>query len=441
MRRLALALLGALLAGLASAGGLERLEGHGGPVKGVAVDPGGRWAATASFDYTVGLWPLGGGAPTWLEGHRAAVNAVVFHPDGRLMLSAGDDFDLILWDRETSALRHRFAGHRGKILAIALAPGGRLAATAGWDGRVGLWDLEARRHVAWVEGHRGPVNAVAFTGEGALLSGSYDGTVRLWQPGSWAERATLVSAGFGVNRMVIGPDGRWLAYGTVDGGIRVIAPDTRAVLADLTVDRRPILAMALSGDGTRLAVGDGEGHILIADTRNWSVERDFRAAPRGPIWALAWAGRRLLAAGIADEAVLWPVAEERTAALFAEGPRHFQRPAAEMSNGERQFVRKCAVCHSLGPDGARRAGPSLWGVFGREAGTLAGYAYSDALKRSAIVWQAETIDRLFREGPDHVTPGSKMPMQRIAKEADRADLIAYLRAETRPAPETESVPE
>ncbi|MEM9784415.1 MAG: c-type cytochrome [Pseudomonadota bacterium] len=101
-----------------------------------------------------------------------------------------------------------------------------------------------------------------------------------------------------------------------------------------------------------------------------------------------------------------------------------------MTNGERQFMRKCSICHSLDKESGRKAGPSLAGVFGRRAGTLKGYRYSEALVSSPIVWTDETIAALFRDGPDVVTPGSKMPVQRIAREADRRDLIDYLRRET-----------
>ncbi|GMG84240.1 hypothetical protein LNKW23_34550 [Paralimibaculum aggregatum] len=436
-------LLGAGLAAPAAANGLLRLEGHGGPVKGVAVAPDGKAALTASFDYAVGLWSLETGALTrWAEGHRAAVNAVAFHPDGRHFLSAGDDFALILWERETGRPLHRFEGHRGKILALAVSPDGRIAATAGWDGRIGLWDLQARTRLGWLEGHRSNVNDVAFSADGArLYSASYDGTLRLWDVAARAERAVLVSHGFGINHLVLEERAGWLAYGAVDGAVRALDLATGAEIADLTADRRPILALALSPDRQSLAVGDGEGHIVVIDTARWTIVRDFRAALRGPIWALAWdRSGRLLAGGIADEAVLWPVGTEAgegadEAALFAAGARHFHRPPEEMSNGERQFVRKCAVCHTLAPDGGRRAGPSLWGLFGREAGSLPGYSYSEALLRSEIVWTAETVDRLFAEGPDHVTPGSKMPMQRIARPADRRDLIGYLRASTGPRAE------
>ena len=64
-----------------SGGGYASLEGHGGPVKGVAVSPDGTRALTASFDYSVGLWDLRSNTLVrWLEGHEAAVNAVAFLP-------------------------------------------------------------------------------------------------------------------------------------------------------------------------------------------------------------------------------------------------------------------------------------------------------------------------------------------------------------------------
>jgi cytochrome c len=49
-----------------------------------------------------------------------------------------------------------------------------------------------------------------------------------------------------------------------------------------------------------------------------------------------------------------------------------------------------------------------------------------------LVWNEETIDRLFKDGPDVVTPGSKMPIQRITGDKDRADLISYLKRVTAP---------
>ena len=59
-----------------------------------------------------------------------------------------------------------------------------------------------------------------------------------------------------------------------------------------------------------------------------------------------------------------------------------------------------------------------------------GYTYSDTVATLDFAWSEDTIDQLFDLGPDHFIPGSKMPMQRIVKPEDRADLIAFLKDNT-----------
>ncbi|WP_375258014.1 c-type cytochrome, partial [Citreimonas sp.] len=127
----------------------------------------------------------------------------------------------------------------------------------------------------------------------------------------------------------------------------------------------------------------------------------------------------------------WPVAMLDSFDAEMGQERAFLRDPETMPNGERQFMRKCSICHALEPGPSRKAGPTLHGVFGRPAGTVAGYTYSDTLDGSGIVWSDETIDALFDEGPDHYIPGSKMPMQVISGRDDRADLIAFLKQATK----------
>ena len=73
------------------------LDGHIGPIAGLAVSGDGKWLASASWDHSVRLWPLGGGAPRVLEGHAQNVNGVAFSPDGRDLVSAGYDASLRIW--------------------------------------------------------------------------------------------------------------------------------------------------------------------------------------------------------------------------------------------------------------------------------------------------------------------------------------------------------
>ena len=143
-------------------------------------------------------------------------------------------------------------------------------------------------------------------------------------------------------------------------------------------------------------------------------------------------GNTIWAGGLDDVIYGWPVALMGDFDPAMGQERTFLRPADSMPNGERQFMRKCSICHALTPGDSRKAGPTLYALFGRRAGSLPGYRYSPVLDGSDIIWTDDTIDALFDLGPDHYIPGSKMPMQRITAAEDRKDLVAFLKRATRP---------
>ena len=297
---------------------------------------------------------------------------------------------------------------------------------------IGLWPLKGGAP-EFLLGHNSGVNDVAFSPDGRLLySASADGTIREWRVED-GESRVLVGHGFGVNRLLVGPAGDWLAYGAVDGGTRVIDARDGRDIADFSLERRPILSMAHHAATGQLAVGDGHGYIMIVDTGRWRIARDFRAMRQGPVWALDFGpeGETIYAGGIEDIAYAWPVALLDEFDPVGGETRSFLRQADSMPNGERQFMRKCSICHALTPPPSRKAGPTLYNLFGRRAGTVPGYRYSDILTGSDIIWSDDTIDALFDIGPDHYIPGSKMPMQRIRAPEDRRDLVDYLRVATR----------
>lgn len=430
----------ALLAGLClwplsgAAGDFFTLKGHGGPIKGIDVGPDG--ILTASFDNSVGLWRAG--TPVWLEGHAAAVNTVLALGPGRAV-SGGDDFAIVLWD-VAAGTGTRLGAHKGKVMGLAVSPDGQSVASASWDGTIGLWPLDGGAP-RFLTGHGAGVNAVTFSADGrSLWSASTDGTIRTWDVATGSPTGQVLNNGFGVNTLVLNEASGWLAYGAVDGVTRIVDPFTGDPIRDLTLERRPILAMAANADRSRLAVGDGQGYISVIDTADWSFVADFRATLRGPIWALHFSadGQNIHAGGLDDALYSWPVDGAGGAPRMVQEDRPFLQGSAAASNGERQFNRKCSICHELGPDSRRRAGPTLHRLFGRAAGSLPHYPYSETLLDADIVWKAETIDALFDLGPDVYVKGTKMPMQRITDPQDRADLIEFLRVATGPDNEGES---
>ena len=94
----------------------------------------------------------------------------------------------------------------------------------------------------------------------------------------------------------------------------------------------------------------------------------------------------------------------------------------------RQIYERCQGCHSIDRD---RAGPRHRGLFGRRAGTVPGFKYSDAMRRSGIVWTAATLDR-FLAAPTKAVPGTTMGFDGVKDPRERADLIAYLKGATVP---------
>ncbi|WP_371229769.1 c-type cytochrome [Roseovarius sp. 2305UL8-3] len=406
-------------AGPLAAQDFTTLKGHGGPIMGLDVSPDGQ-VATASFDNSVGLWT--GRDPEWLEGHDAAVTALAFGPDGQLY-SGGDDFALRVWGEAPRVLGQ----HKGKIASIAVSPDGTHVATGSWDGSIRLWSNDSFTELPYPGAG---VNAVAFDPSGeALIAATSKGV--LWRYDlAGGSPLPLVKHGFGINQVIAG-DG-WVAYGAVDGGTRVVDAVSGEELADFTLERRPILAMDYHPQTNQIAVGDGHGYIMMLDSKDWKITRDFRATRAGPVWALAFSGdgTTIYAGGLDDVAYAWPVALLGEFDPGIDGERSFLRDAEDMPNGERQFMRKCSICHALEAGPSRKAGPTLHGVFGRPAGDVPGYPYSDILAKSDIIWSDDTIDALFDEGPDHYIPGSKMPMQVIADPADRVDLIAFLKETT-----------
>ena len=102
-----------------------------------------------------------------------------------------------------------------------------------------------------------------------------------------------------------------------------------------------------------------------------------------------------------------------------------QVPAQDAEAGEKMFV-QCRACHQVGETAKNGIGPHLNGMFGRQAGSIEGYAYSPALKNSGLIWDEATFTDYTRD-PKAKVPGTKMVYAGLKDEQRMKDLIAYLK--------------
>ena len=133
------------------------------------------------------------------------------------------------------------------------------------------------------------------------------------------------------------------------------------------------------------------------------------------------------AGGAVSAAPAAPTAAQKQAALDSLPPAF---RGADLDNGQAKFA-LCKSCHTAVRDGQNMTGPNLYDVFGRRAATDPGFAYSDALKVSKIVWDADSIDKWIAN-PRADIPGTKMTYLGMENPKDRIDLIAYLKLVTTP---------
>jgi cytochrome c len=113
-------------------------------------------------------------------------------------------------------------------------------------------------------------------------------------------------------------------------------------------------------------------------------------------------------------------------AMFVLAPPLFSgaagQTAGNAANGKMLFEKRCTGCHSLDKN---KEGPRLRGVYGRKAGSLQDFSYSDELKSANITWDEVSLDK-WLINPDGLVPNNDMAFH-ISSAQERADIIQFLR--------------
>ena len=231
--------------------------------------------------------------------------AIAFSPDGQMLAYAVGN-SLLFADLMTWSLLRANADHSGPILSLVYTPDGTGVVTGSGDGTLRLWDAVTGSCRQVLRGHDGQVRSVVVSSDGrTVVSGGDDGTVRLWDPTTGEALHVLQGHDGPVRSVVIAPAGMTIASSSDDGTVRLWDPTTGEALHVLQGHDGPVQSVAFSPDGTTVASGGNDGGVTLWDVRQGSQTK--LTGHRGPVITVAYSpdGTRLASGDDFAEVRVW----------------------------------------------------------------------------------------------------------------------------------------
>ncbi|MBT6918976.1 MAG: protein kinase [Planctomycetaceae bacterium] len=228
-------------------------------VYGIDQSQDGMKIAIGLRDSTVRVWHRKTGRQQVLHGHEQRVFSVSFSDDGQSVASASEDQTVRIWNLEAST-EQACLHHPTRVNAVHFS-GIDQVASATADQVLRIWNLNSTRPPRSLHGHEGDIWSLDFFGRNRLVTGSADGTVRLWRDAADAQPRFTIDAR--VRTTSLSPDGRFLAAGTSLGMVRVWDTKEGRACVDQKISTSSINNICWHPQCAEIAVAGSDGTVSL----------------------------------------------------------------------------------------------------------------------------------------------------------------------------------
>ncbi len=283
----------------------------------IAFSPDGKQLVAGSGP-DLRMWdPATGVEVGLIRADRSDVLAATFSPDGALIATGGSDRMVHLWDASRGAEVAVLAGHRGLVNALAFSPDGATLVSTSSDHTAMVWDVKENRARLTLEHSDGAVSVAVSSDGSRIMTGSQSGEISEWDASSGALLRQLVGGGSAITSFDATDD--VLLSGSLDGTVKVWDV-SRSRMNVLKIAPDWVLEVNLSADGSRFAAVTGRGPSAVS-VRDAADGRILFEAERPTLTrsvALSPDGRRVALPGDATE--LWDVERGELERSLDNGP-------------------------------------------------------------------------------------------------------------------------
>ena len=195
--------------------------------------------------------------------HESNAREIAFSTDGNWLAADGDNHNIYIWDISTESKIYTLTGHEGKISGLAFRRNGDLI-SGSEDGTVRLWNVSEERELQRLQDGFGQVTSIALSpDEQQVVFGATDGTLRLWEVDTVLPPRPFIGHEDVVLSVDFSSDGQQIVSGSEDNTVRLWDVSTGMTVKTFVGHEKRVWSVAIHPDGEQIASGSWDGTVRL----------------------------------------------------------------------------------------------------------------------------------------------------------------------------------